>query len=68
MNQQLVDFIRHIEGGRYKLKEGEGVSWETELILTPTGAVTRICCVSVAPGLTSGRDMGCICSCCVCGG
>jgi len=59
VSQQLVDYIRHIEGGRYRLKGG---------VLTPTGAVTRICCVSVAPGLTSGRDMGCICNCCVCGG
>lgn len=32
--------------------------------LTPTGATTRICCVSTAPGLTTGFDMGSICNCC----
>ena len=31
--------------------------------LTPTGAITRICCVSVAPGLTVLLDIGSIWSC-----
>jgi hypothetical protein len=34
------------------------------LVLTPTGAVTFICCVSTDPGLTLGFDIGNICSCC----
>jgi hypothetical protein len=34
------------------------------LVLTPTGAVTFICCVSTDPGLTLGFDIGSICSCC----
>ena len=33
-------------------------------MLTPAGATTRICCVSTAPGLTTGFDMGSICNCC----
>ena len=33
---------------------------------TSGGATTRICCVSVAPGLMSGLDMGSICNCCDC--
>ena len=46
------------QGGVLREEEGKGFDK-----LTPTGAVMRICCVSVAPGPTSGRDMGCICSC-----
>lgn len=35
-------------------------NWKDEAERTPAGAITRICCVSTAPGLTFGFDIGSI--------
>jgi len=68
------------EFGHWLCTQSEGAAWRCsasisvvkpqyswrKVWLTPTGAITRICCVSVAPGLIVGFDIGSICSCWVC--